>query len=204
MGAALEAQQRKTSRPGRRLRRYLPACLVVVAVALVVWTIELGVPPLASTTQTLAVVSWCVVLLYVAVAARWEIGRAGAFTIPLAAAAIVLTLFGPTGAGELPAKYVIHQASMALGGRTTDESLRLSTRAVLRIAEDTPDIFALAFPAVGTGIAGFNMKQCAEIMLEEVRRHVAGGTGLTDVTFVLFDEAARRVFQETYDRVRQG
>ena len=45
-----------------------------------------------------------------------------------------------TGAGELPARYVIHQASMALGGRTTEKSLRDSTRAVLRIAEENPDI----------------------------------------------------------------
>ena len=106
-----------------------------------------------------------------------------------------------TTAGDLPAKYVIHQASMALGGRTTAQSLRDSTRAVLKIAEEAPDVQSLAFPAVGTGIAGFDLRQCAEIMLAEVQAHVAVGTTLTDVSFVLFDEQARRVFQDAWDKM---
>ena len=106
-----------------------------------------------------------------------------------------------TTAGDLPAKYVIHQASMALGGRTTAQSLRDSTRAVLKIAEEAPDVQSLAFPAVGTGIAGFDLRQCAEIMLAEVQGHVAVGTTRTDVSFVLFDEQARRVFQDAWDKM---
>jgi len=113
--------------------------------------------------------------------------------VPVGGAAI-------TGAGNLPARYVIHQASMALGGRTTATSLRESTRAVLTIAE-RHDIRTLAFPATGTGIAGFALRDCARIMLEEVRRHIQGHTQLTEVRFVLFDEAARRVFQETYEEM---
>ena len=109
-----------------------------------------------------------------------------------------------TGAGDLPAKYVIHQASMGLGGRTTAESLRQSTRAALRIAEETGDIRTLAFPAVGTGIAGFDLARCAEIMLEEVKRHVAAGTGLTEITFVLFDDRARRIFERAWESIDPG
>ena len=103
-----------------------------------------------------------------------------------------------TGAGRLPARHVIHQASMRLGGRTTAQSLRDSTRAVLKLAEDN-DVRTLAFPATGTGIAGFDTRQCAEIMLQEVRDHIAGGTKLTDVYFVLFDAASWRIFQEVYN-----
>ena len=106
-----------------------------------------------------------------------------------------------TGAGDLPARYVIHQASMRLGGRTTAESLRSSTAAVLELAEAN-GVKTLAFPATGTGIAGFPLRQCAEIMLEEVRRHVAGQTNLTDVYFVLFDSAAREVFQDVYEKMK--
>jgi len=103
-----------------------------------------------------------------------------------------------TGAGDLPAKYVIHQASMRLGGRTTAEALRSSTRAVLRLAEEN-GVRTLAFPATGTGIAGFEPDRCAEIMLAEVRDHLSGDTGLTDVYFVLFDDRARGVFQDACD-----
>ena len=103
-----------------------------------------------------------------------------------------------TGAGEMPARYVIHQASMRLGGATTAESLRSSTAAVLRLAE-AQGVKTLALPATGTGIAAFPLRDCAEIMLEELRKHVAAGTGLLDVYFVLFDEAAREVFRQVHE-----
>ena len=104
-----------------------------------------------------------------------------------------------TTAGDLPARYVIHQASMRLGGRTAEPDLRSSTAAVLKLAEQN-GVRTLAFPATGTGIAGFPLQRCAEVMLEEVRKHVAAGTQLTDVHFVLFDDAARKVFQDVFDR----
>jgi len=98
-----------------------------------------------------------------------------------------------TPAGDLPARYVIHQAAMALGERTTARSLRQSTQAVLNLAEGH-DVKTLAFPAVGTGIAGFDTRRCAEIMLDAVRRHAEGGSGITDVHFVLFDPESYRLF----------
>jgi O-acetyl-ADP-ribose deacetylase (regulator of RNase III) len=103
-----------------------------------------------------------------------------------------------TGGGDLPARYVIHQASMSLGEFTKPAGLRSSTAAVLQIAEETPDIRTLAFPAVGTGIAGFGRHQCASIMFGEVVRHVAGGSKLTDIYFVLFDQVALDIFQEVW------
>ena len=103
-----------------------------------------------------------------------------------------------TTAGDLPAKHVIHQASMRLGGRTTDEGLRESTRAVLALAE-VRGVRTIAFPATGTGIAGFDTRRCAEIMLAEVRDHVGRGTQITDVHFVLFDKKALQTFQEVYN-----
>jgi O-acetyl-ADP-ribose deacetylase (regulator of RNase III) len=106
-----------------------------------------------------------------------------------------------TTGGNLPARYVIHQASMRLGGRTTEETLRDSTRAVLEIAEKQRDISTLAFPATGTGIAGFPDEDCAEIMLEEVKRHIESGTNLKEIHFVLFDEQTRDVFLRACERI---
>jgi O-acetyl-ADP-ribose deacetylase len=103
-----------------------------------------------------------------------------------------------TGAGDLPAKFVIHQASMRLGERTTADALRRSTARVLELAEEN-GIRTLAFPATGTGIAGFDLRECAEIMLEAVRTHLAADTQLTDVYFILFDEPARATFQQVHD-----
>ena len=105
-----------------------------------------------------------------------------------------------TGGGNLKAFYVFHAASMTLGGRTSAESLRMSTRNTLLRAEEKA-IKTLAFPAIGTGIAGFPMEQCAEIMLSEVLRHLKSRSSLEKIYFVLFDDAALHIFEETHARL---
>jgi len=115
-------------------------------------------------------------------------------SIPVGFAAI-------TGGGNLKAKYVIHAASMRLGGATTAEALRHSTAHALRIAAER-GLKSIAFPAVGTGIAGFPMKECAEIMLSETAEHLKNGSSLQIVYFVLFDEAAREIFERVGKSLR--
>jgi O-acetyl-ADP-ribose deacetylase (regulator of RNase III) len=117
-------------------------------------------------------------------------------SIPVGYAAI-------TTGGKLAAKYVIHAASMRLGGSTTAESLRKSTAHALRIAAER-GLKTLAFPGVGTGIAGFPMKDCAEIMLQEASRHLKNGTSLETIYFVLFDENGFETFQSTLKSMQAG
>lgn len=114
-------------------------------------------------------------------------------SIPLGEAAI-------TGGGRLKAKFVIHAASMHLGGRTTAENLEASTRNSLRRAEEKK-IRSIAFPAIGTGIAGFDTKSCAEIMLRTVAAHLKGKTSLERVVFVLYDSASRQIFDGTWKAI---
>jgi len=104
-----------------------------------------------------------------------------------------------TGAGRLKAKWVIHAASMQLGGRTTAEALRASTRRSLQLAA-AKDLRTIAFPAVGTGIARFPVDACARIMLEEVAAHVRAGSSLTEVRFTLFGEDAEAAFRAEAER----
>ena len=102
-----------------------------------------------------------------------------------------------TGGGNLPARYVIHAASMALGGLTAEPGLRDSTRnSLLRAHENRLE--SIAFPAIGTGIAGFPMQRCAEVMLEEIRAHLQSETTLQRVEIVLFDAAALAIFEQTF------
>jgi O-acetyl-ADP-ribose deacetylase (regulator of RNase III) len=107
--------------------------------------------------------------------------------------------------GHLKALYVIHAASMKLGGRTSAESLRLATRNALLCAEEKA-IKSIAFPAIGTGVAGFPMEECARTMLKEVLDHIKLRSSLETIYFVLYDDAALRVFEETYNQLkaRQG
>lgn len=101
-----------------------------------------------------------------------------------------------TSGGQLKAHYVIHAASMHLGGLTSETSLREATRYSLARAEEKA-LTSIAFPAIGTGVAGFPLDRCARIMLEEIKIHLDGATHLQRILFVLFDESALRVFQQT-------
>src|SRR5438132_13465954 len=94
-----------------------------------------------------------------------------------------------TGGGTLQARYVIHAASMRLGGRTSAESLRDSTRRSLEIAKDK-GLRSIAFPAVGTGIAHFPLDECARIMPEEVVASGRNPSSLRELPFVLFGAEA--------------
>src|ERR1700684_3310867 len=93
-----------------------------------------------------------------------ECNQAGA--IPVGGAAI-------TSAGKLKAQHIIHAASMQLGGHTTARALRGSTAHSLRIASEK-GLRTIAFPAIGTGIGGFPLSECAAIMLHEVVQHLKG------------------------------
>jgi O-acetyl-ADP-ribose deacetylase (regulator of RNase III) len=116
-------------------------------------------------------------------------------SIPVGGAAI-------TGGGNLRARHVIHAASMQLGGVTSAAALRSSTAHSLRIAAER-GMKSIAFPAIGTGIAGFPMSECAEIMLHETVKHLSGATSLERVDFVLFDEAALGVFEEVFRAIQR-
>lgn len=109
-------------------------------------------------------------------------------SIPVGGAAI-------TTGGKLRARFVIHAASMHLGGDTTARALRTSTTHALRIASEK-GLRSIAFPAVGTGIAGFPLTECAQIMLRETAEHLKSPTSLEKVYFVLFDARALAAFEK--------
>lgn len=116
-------------------------------------------------------------------------------TIPIGYAAI-------TGAGYLKARHVIHAASMSLRGvQTTAKSLRTSTAHSLRLAAER-GLSTIAFPAIGTGVSGFPVRECAEIMLREAVEHLRGETPVQTIYFVLFDEQTREVFAQTWKRLQ--
>ncbi len=106
-----------------------------------------------------------------------------------------------TGAGQLPARFVIHAAAMELGSGASEASVRAATRASLELAR-AHGLKSIAFPALGTGVGGFPVQRCAEVMLEEVRAHLANATTLDAVHFVLRGEPTYRVFEMVNDAER--
>jgi O-acetyl-ADP-ribose deacetylase (regulator of RNase III) len=105
-----------------------------------------------------------------------------------------------TGAGKLRARHVIHAASMSLGGRTTKHSLRSSMRNAFALASEN-EIATIAIPAVGTGIAGFPMDECARVMAESLSEALSHGWQPQEVRFVLFGEDSRGVFEVAFQHV---
>ena len=59
-----------------------------------------------------------------------------------------------TTAGDMPARWVIHAATMELGGPTSAEIIEQATRSTLAKAEEL-GARSLALVAFGTGVGGF-------------------------------------------------
>jgi O-acetyl-ADP-ribose deacetylase (regulator of RNase III) len=100
-----------------------------------------------------------------------------------------------TSAGEMPAKWVIHAATMELGGPTSAEIIRRATASTLARADEL-GAKSLGLVAFGTGVGGFPIEEAARIEIEEVRRHLDAGSGIERVVFAVFGEEAREAFEE--------
>jgi O-acetyl-ADP-ribose deacetylase (regulator of RNase III) len=103
-----------------------------------------------------------------------------------------------TGAGHLPARYVIHAAAMGQDLTTSPDLILRATRSALALAAELA-LESVAFPALGTGVGGFPVERCAEIMCGVVR-------DLSDdrpsrIVFALRGEGARVAFERGAGRI---
>jgi O-acetyl-ADP-ribose deacetylase (regulator of RNase III) len=99
-----------------------------------------------------------------------------------------------TSAGGLPAKWVIHAATMHLGGPTSADIIRAATASTLRTASEL-GAHSLALVAFGTGVGGFPLPEAARIEVEEVRRHLSEPVELELVVFAVRGTDARSAFE---------
>jgi O-acetyl-ADP-ribose deacetylase (regulator of RNase III) len=100
-----------------------------------------------------------------------------------------------TSGGELPARWVIHAATMELGGPTSAEIISQATTSTLRRAEAL-GARSLALVAFGTGVGGFPLSEAARVMVEATRRADAS---LERVVFAVHGDAAERAFREALE-----
>ncbi len=97
-----------------------------------------------------------------------------------------------TTAGDMPAKWVIHAATMELGGPTSAEIIERATRSTLAKAEEL-GARSLALVAFGTGVGGFPLSEAARIMVGAARGHTGE---LERVVFAVHGDEAERAFRE--------
>lgn len=105
-----------------------------------------------------------------------------------------------TGAGRLPARYVIHAVTMGQDLVTSERDIRAATRSALRLAERL-GLQCVALPALGTGVGGFPLDRAAAAMLEETVAHLSRAGRPDEVVFALFDETAYREFTSALHRL---
>jgi O-acetyl-ADP-ribose deacetylase len=103
-----------------------------------------------------------------------------------------------TSGGEMPCRWVIHAATMEVGGPTSAEIIRKATASALSKADEL-GASSLALVAFGTGVGGFPLAEAARIEVEEVRRHLGGATNLERVVFAVRGDAARAAFERALD-----
>src|SRR3954452_10381089 len=101
-----------------------------------------------------------------------------------------------TSGGALPARWVIHAATMVDPAGTTDADIvRRATASTLAKADEL-GCRSLALVAFGTGVGGFPIEEAATIEVEEVRRRLDAGSALERVVFCVLGDAARAAFEE--------
>ncbi len=104
-----------------------------------------------------------------------------------------------TTGGNLKAKYVIHAVGPRMGEGNEDEKLRNATLNSLKVAEEKK-LKSIAFPAISTGIFGFPIQRCAEIMLATAIEYLKGSTGLERIIFCLFSHSDYLLFAKQLER----
>ena len=97
-----------------------------------------------------------------------------------------------TTAGDIPARYVIHAATMELGGPTSADIIAKATRSSLAKADDL-GCRSLALVAFGTGVGGFPLAEAARLMIEAVRDHEP--RSLERVVFAVHGGKAEHAFR---------
>jgi O-acetyl-ADP-ribose deacetylase (regulator of RNase III) len=106
-----------------------------------------------------------------------------------------------TTAGRLPAHWVIHGAVMGQDLRTTADLVRRTTRSCLELADEL-GCRSLALPAFGTGVGGFALPECAQLMVAEARSFEP--RSLERVVFAVFGADAYDAFSSALSSPRPG
>jgi O-acetyl-ADP-ribose deacetylase len=100
-----------------------------------------------------------------------------------------------TTGGEMPCRWVIHAATMELGGPTSADIIRNATVSTLRKADEL-GARSLALVAFGTGVGGFPLEEAAKIEIDEVSRYLgSSGSAIERVVFAVRGDEARRAFE---------
>jgi O-acetyl-ADP-ribose deacetylase (regulator of RNase III) len=106
-----------------------------------------------------------------------------------------------TDAFDLDAEYVVHAAAMPHygDGQATAESIREAARNALEAADER-ECESLVMPALGCGVAGFDLAEGARIIAEEIEAYEP--EHLRDVRFIAYSDEEFGTVKRVAEAVR--
>lgn len=108
-----------------------------------------------------------------------------------------------SGAGELPARHVLHAVGPVWNGGERGEPQQLASahQRCLELAREH-DCRSIAFPAISTGVYGYPLEKAAQTALKTVLRFLQTEGPPEEVRFVLFDQTAHEAFCRVLDELQ--
>lgn len=106
-----------------------------------------------------------------------------------------------TGAGSLPARFIIHAVGPRWGEGDEDNKLQHAVINSLNLAAEK-GFHSISMPAISAGIFGFPKERCAEIILSNIAAYLQANpdTSLKEVRLCLFDQPTVDVFLKEFER----
>ncbi len=103
-----------------------------------------------------------------------------------------------TGGGDLTARHVIHAVGPRMGEGSEPGKLASAVRTSLDLAEENA-LHSVAFPAISTGVFGYPLEACADVMLRVILDYTYEDLEhLEQVIVCLFDDRAFGTFEDTF------
>ena len=104
-----------------------------------------------------------------------------------------------TGAGNLPARWVIHAVGPIWRGGSEGEEMLLASavRAALKRADEA-GAKSVALPAISTGVYGFPLRRAAELSIGAARSFATEARSVERIVFCLFDRGSLDAFERVF------
>ena len=107
-----------------------------------------------------------------------------------------------TGAGKLPAKFVIHAVGPRMGEGDEDNKLKNAVLSSLLLATEK-GLRSISIPAISSGIFGFPKDRCATILVNEALNYIKKNpkSSLELIEFCVHDDITMEYFKKQFNNI---
>jgi O-acetyl-ADP-ribose deacetylase (regulator of RNase III) len=107
-----------------------------------------------------------------------------------------------TGAGKLPAKFVIHAVGPRIGEGDEDNKLKNAVLSSLLLTSER-GLKSISIPAISSGIFGFPKDRCAAILVKEALNYIKKNpqNSLEVIEFCVYDDLTVGYFKKEFDKI---